>query len=609
MLWIKGKPGAGKSTLMKHALRRCDDIFADHLIAAYFFHARGDVLEKTPLGMLRSIVFQLVDKDNELYEQLMPIFREKRYGDRDGNGQWQWQRPQLEDFLVSAVQRRPSQRPLLLLVDALDECTDGDVRSVVGFLESLSIFAVKAGATLRICLSSRHYPYVSMKRNLELTVEGTAGHCRDITTYISERLIGRDNEIEAEVRKRADGIFMWVVIVVSLLNKAYDDGLVEAMRKMLEIVPDDLEKVFDNLLSQDDASKAETIVLLQWVLLSQRPLQLEELYFGIMTATVPESIGRWDRSKVTHDAMQRRITSLSKGLIEGRRENKDDDTDDTSNGQSISVQFIHQSVNDFLFRNQRLQKLDTTLKPDPIRASHGRLWACCWQYIKQVNTVLKTKEDMKQLRRDYPFLLYTAKYIFDHAEKALAEEMVEGTILGDPMRQAISEWLQAQDHWFEWWKMFVRTSESYSDLNDNMEAGLLYIISLRGYQSLVRLVLVEERNTRGVNIEAGHFGTALQAASDRGDIDIVRMLLDAGADVAIVAGHFGTALQAASVRGDIDIVRMLRAASAMPARKKQEEARTTSLPKHTVDRKKDGKTRRQKAFSFFSFFFLCRRGS
>ncbi len=74
VLWIKGKPGAGKSTLMKHALRHCEEVFADHLIVAYFFNARGEILEKTPLGMLRSMVYQMLDKDDMLYERFRPIY-------------------------------------------------------------------------------------------------------------------------------------------------------------------------------------------------------------------------------------------------------------------------------------------------------------------------------------------------------------------------------------------------------------------------------------------------------------------------------------------------------------------------------------------------------
>ena len=70
----------------------------------------------------------------------------------------------------------------------------------------------------------------------------------------------------------------------------------------------------------------------------------------------------------------------------------------------------------------------------------------------------------------------------------------------------------------------MQTSETDSDLDGYMDAGLLYIISLRGYRSLARMVLVEERINTDVNIKAGQYGTALQAASFDGNPDIVRML-------------------------------------------------------------------------------------
>ncbi|KAK4033261.1 hypothetical protein C8A01DRAFT_40297 [Parachaetomium inaequale] len=82
--------------------------------------------------------------------------------------------------------------------------------------------------------------------------------------------------------------------------------------------------------------------MLQWVLLSRRPLKPEELFFAVLTGTTPEYTGPWDRSKITGHIIQRRITASSKGLIEART------------GDTASIQFIHLSVNDFLFRNQRL---------------------------------------------------------------------------------------------------------------------------------------------------------------------------------------------------------------------------------------------------------------
>ncbi|KAF1812887.1 hypothetical protein P152DRAFT_383327, partial [Eremomyces bilateralis CBS 781.70] len=378
VLWIKGKPGAGKSTLMKHTLGHLEKTSVDHLIVAYFFNARGAILEKTPLGMLRSIVYQLVDKEALLYEHFASIFREKQ---RIHTGDWVWRQSELKEFILSEIRLWKS-KPLVLLVDALDECNEADVRDVVGFLELLSIHAVGFGAPLRICLSSRHYPSVRMKRSLELTVEKSEDHQEDIARYIKERLTKEDDDddiedledIEDEIRRRANGIFMWVVIVVSLLNKAYDEGRIEAMRKTLEEVPSDLEEVFGNLLRKDSEDKAETTLMLQWVLLCQRLLKPEELFLAVMTEIAPKTIDKWNRSKFAREIFQRRITSSSRGLIEVRK------------GYEASVQFIHLSVNDFLLRNQRLQKLDQTLGPEPISASHGRLWACCWSYIERVDT-------------------------------------------------------------------------------------------------------------------------------------------------------------------------------------------------------------------------------
>jgi hypothetical protein len=204
VLWIKGKPGAGKSTLMKHALRHCEEVFADHLIVAHFFNARGELLEKTPLGMLRSIVYQLLDKDDTLYERFRHLYEKQILCNE---GEWAWSQAQLEDFIRSIINKRQS-KALLLLVDALDKCNDRDVRDVVAFLESLSVGAVEARVTLRICLSSRHYPYVSMRKALELTVEASEEHRRDIATYIEQKLEGHNDDIRAKVREKAGGIFM-----------------------------------------------------------------------------------------------------------------------------------------------------------------------------------------------------------------------------------------------------------------------------------------------------------------------------------------------------------------------------------------------------------------
>jgi hypothetical protein len=62
-LWISGKPGAGKSTIMKFAYLSMKSRKARHdqaITASFFFNARGEYLEKSILGMYRSLLLQLL---------------------------------------------------------------------------------------------------------------------------------------------------------------------------------------------------------------------------------------------------------------------------------------------------------------------------------------------------------------------------------------------------------------------------------------------------------------------------------------------------------------------------------------------------------------------
>ncbi|PTB49120.1 hypothetical protein M431DRAFT_98298, partial [Trichoderma harzianum CBS 226.95] len=90
VLWIKGNPGTGKSTLMKRILQYCEEkLFKNSLIAAYFFNARGDSFEQTPIGMLRSLVYQLIHKESSTYEPFIPRFRDKQ----QKHTEWAWREP------------------------------------------------------------------------------------------------------------------------------------------------------------------------------------------------------------------------------------------------------------------------------------------------------------------------------------------------------------------------------------------------------------------------------------------------------------------------------------------------------------------------------------
>jgi hypothetical protein len=61
-LWIRGKPGTGKSTLMKFALAHTRKTMKHCAVIAFFFNARGEELEKSTIGTYRSLLLRLLEQ-------------------------------------------------------------------------------------------------------------------------------------------------------------------------------------------------------------------------------------------------------------------------------------------------------------------------------------------------------------------------------------------------------------------------------------------------------------------------------------------------------------------------------------------------------------------
>ncbi|KAK6537092.1 hypothetical protein TWF694_011292 [Orbilia ellipsospora] len=533
VLWIKGKPGAGKSTLMKHILRHCQASFPNHSIAAYFFNARGTLLEKSRCGLLRSLLYQLLEKDPKTRGRFIPHFmdKEKKHG-----YSWEWCESELESFLKELI---PSlDRPVLLLVDALDECDQSEVRKVVSFLEGLSSAAVGVSkCSLSICLSSRHYPTISMRKMLDLVVEKRWEHDRDITTYVQDKLRMKDKDIESELLQKAAGVFMWIVLVVEMLNQAYDNGNIHAAQRKLREVPSDLDEVFHILLGKDNPDKSHSILMLLLLLFAKERLRPEEFYYAVLSGSDPKSLGRRESSIVTDQIIERFITSGSRGLIEVRNV-----------GHTKSVQFIHETVNDFLLRNKRLQTLDSELSPHIAKIAHQRIVSCCLAYIEMgVRTIGPPQKSSSKMREyfdaNYPFLRYAVQYIFDHAEQASCVGVGQEGFL---------QYLQHNPKVFQLLKAahnICACDITEEGMYESEEPGLLYILSVRRCPKLVRILLRDP--SIDINARGGYHVTALQAAvaatTYREDTseEIIQVLLDAGADVDGSGGLFFNALQAA----------------------------------------------------------------
>ncbi|KAF2820926.1 HET-domain-containing protein [Ophiobolus disseminans] len=350
-LWIKGKPGAGKSILMKFLDSKAKTSAksdTDALVVAFFFNARGDYFEKSTTGLYRSLLWQLFEKAEDLQEVLDEFdTNARRIIQRKG-----WQIEILKQTFARAVERL-GRRSLQIFVDALDECDDKHVVDMISFLEDIGERAVEDNVRLHICFSSRHYPAITIWRGMEIVLEDEEEHGKDIARYISSKLKlanpRKADSLRAQVLEKSAGVFLWVALVIPMLNEASAKGRVEELQKRLDGIPPGLDDLFEMILRRDREDMQELRLCIQWILFARRPLKQEEYFFTIRSPTSPETAKCRVLGDITAEDMRLFVQSSSKGLAEV--------TKTRSKDKKPTVQFIHESVRDFFLVKKGYQRL------------------------------------------------------------------------------------------------------------------------------------------------------------------------------------------------------------------------------------------------------------
>jgi hypothetical protein len=144
------------------------------------------------------------------------------------------------------------------------------------------------------------------------------------------------------------------------------------MKKRLTEIPSDLSGLFKDILQRDNENMEALLLCILWILYAKRPLHLTEFYHalwsglsleGLVDDQIPDTIsGDLDR-------YGRYVISSSKRLAE------------TTKSKQPTVQFIHESVRDFLLKDNGLRDIWPELGLDSASPSHEKLKHCCRLYM------------------------------------------------------------------------------------------------------------------------------------------------------------------------------------------------------------------------------------
>ena len=246
-LWIIGKPGVGKSTIMKFAYERMrtDAQSKSTVTASFFFNVRGAHLEKSIAGIYRSLLLQLL----EGYPDLQTVLDKPELVPQGFHGCPSLN--SLKDLFYNSVSKL-GQRGFTCFVDALDECDEQQsVVDMLQFFEDLTEQSSAKGVPFRICFSSRYIPYITIRCGIRLVLEDQPCHTEDLVTYAASRLRIGDSSLAEELRiqllGKAAGVFTWVVLVVAILNKEYRRGGTPLRLRRLAEMPSDLSELHQDI--------------------------------------------------------------------------------------------------------------------------------------------------------------------------------------------------------------------------------------------------------------------------------------------------------------------------------------------------------------------------
>ncbi|KAI7155598.1 hypothetical protein KC349_g6843 [Hortaea werneckii] len=377
--WISGKAGSGKSTFMRYlanhpttksGLQQWSEgrrlVIADH----YLWNP-GAPMQKSKEGLLRNLLFQILCQCPDLIKTAFP----SRSSSSDFANQYAdpWTEPELADTLDLIVNHPSHSTSFCFFLDGLDEYADPTLE-LIRDLEHLS-----TRPQVKLCVSSR--PWNEFKQaygqipDHHLTLQELTR--TDIKDYIVGKLINDPlfthlapgseytNSIAKRILNRAQGVFLWVHLVVKdLLQGLVEGDDTKQLEMRLEALPSDLESFFRRMLytlsrvRRRQAARALLVMLhasgpLKAAVLCYLDEKLED-YSNMATS----------RLRIDKETMRRQINQWGRDFVQITVAPSWEGWGPFSRTLANDADFMHRTMKDFLMEKEMQEELWKLSGPD-----------------------------------------------------------------------------------------------------------------------------------------------------------------------------------------------------------------------------------------------------
>jgi hypothetical protein len=257
---ISGKPGAGKSTLMKYLCQHPQtekhikvwSSRKDLVIAKFFFWRPGTEFQKSLKGLLRGLLHCILDQVPELTQSTFPTQWESAKYQRS----IQFNQSEIQQAFKSLVEKETvfDNHKFVFFIDGLDEF-EGKHDDMIRTL--LSWVSMRPN-DLKICVSSREelifqerFSKCPKMRLHELTRY-------DIARFVQETLKANEEfqsanvsedtlaGLQKQIIEKSEGVFLWVSLALRTLEQGLlAEDRVTDLEKKIDSLPPELDDLFE----------------------------------------------------------------------------------------------------------------------------------------------------------------------------------------------------------------------------------------------------------------------------------------------------------------------------------------------------------------------------
>jgi hypothetical protein len=539
LLWVSADPGCGKSVLSRSIIEDFLDDSRSDVTICYFFFKDNDEQNRLDKALC-SVLHQLFSQQPRLLHHAIASWNQ--------NGEkLQQEVDELWRVFVTAASSDESCKTICIF-DALDECRDIDLHRLIDKLRFFHRQSISPTPTtyLKFLLTSRPYDHIQDQFR---TITNTFPHLhlkgeeqndllrKEIDLVVKMRVeeLAETAELSSDIQQRLEQkllrmehrTYLWLHLAMEDVRSAFEDSLRPVdVEESIQMIPPSVYDAYARILCRVPSRQLDTVrKALQIIVAARRPLTTAEMAIALGVAiwadsrTIAEA--RLDSSQIAKKL--RRLCGLFVFIKDSK------------------IYLIHQTAREFLVAESASKK-DDSVYSWSLSEAEDQMGSVCLRYLSMED--LETGEESPDT---HDFLEYSAVHWPDHVRNMA---LTSSPRIVNQLHQLYDTSGKPFPLWFP---IFWKISRPYDPRVPTVNS--LHIAAFTGHEQEVEYLLEDDPSI--VNMADSTSTYPIMWASLNGHREVVRMLLEKGADVNAQGGDHSNALGAACSEGHDKIVQML----------------------------------------------------